>query len=108
MPAPVSLPRISWGSPDSPRRDLLVHGLGSSGALMWRFGVALADAGWRADAVDLRGHGTAPRTLDYSIRAYAADLLAARPGGADAWDLVVGHSLGGAATVVAARDQPAW
>ena len=27
-------------------------------ALMWRFGVALADAGWHADAVDLRGHGT--------------------------------------------------
>ncbi len=46
---------------------------------MWRFGVALADAGWHADAVDLRGHGTAPRALDYSIDAYAADLHVTRP-----------------------------
>jgi pimeloyl-ACP methyl ester carboxylesterase len=108
MPASVTLPRLSWGDPSAARRALLVHGLGSNGALMWRYGVALADAGWRADAVDLRGHGTAPRTLDYSLAAYGADLLAARPDGADAWDLVVGHSLGGAASIVAARQQPAW
>lgn len=110
MPAPVTLPRLSWGSPDAPRRALLVHGLGSNGALMWRYGVALADAGWRADAVDLRGHGTAPRTLDYSIPAYAADLAATRPGAGEPepWDLVIGHSLGGAASVVAAAGAPAW
>ena len=57
MVAPLVLPRLTWGPADAPRRALLVHGLGSSGALMWRLGTALADAGWVADAVDLRGHG---------------------------------------------------
>ncbi len=75
---------------------------------MWRFGTALADAGWLAVAVDLRGHGRAPRTLDYSIAAYAADV---RHTGADddaPWDAVIAHSLGGAAATVAAAHSPAW
>ena len=75
---------------------------------MWRYGVELADAGWRADAVDLRGHGTAPRALDYRIAAYAADLAQTYPSGGGAWDLVVAHSLGAAASVVAAVDDPRW
>lgn len=111
MSAPVTLPRLSWGSSGADRRALLVHGLGSNGALMWRYGVALADAGWRADAVDLRGHGTAPRTLDYTLAAYAADLAETRPdSGPDAepWDLVIGHSLGGAASVLAVAGDPSW
>ena len=107
-PAPVTLPRLSWGDPSSESRALLVHGLGSNGALMWRFGVALADAGWRADAVDLRGHGLAPRALDYSIGAYAADLRLTRPRDGMGWDLVVGHSLGGAAATAVAASDPGW
>ncbi len=108
MPAPVTLPRLSWGDAAAPRRALLVHGLGSSGALMWRLGDALAAAGWHATAVDLRGHGDAPRTRDYSVAAYAADLAATRPPGAGPWDTVVGHSLGGAAGTVAAADDADW
>ncbi|WP_336502460.1 alpha/beta hydrolase [Microbacterium paraoxydans] len=108
MPAPVPLPRLSWGDPAAGRHALLVHGLGSSGALMWRLGDALAAAGWHATAVDLRGHGDAPRTLDYSVAAYAADLVATRPAGSRAWDAVVGHSLGGAAGTVAAVDDTGW
>ncbi|WP_127475984.1 alpha/beta fold hydrolase [Microbacterium sulfonylureivorans] len=108
MPAPLTLPRLSWGAPDATRRALLVHGLGSNGALMWRYGVALADAGWRADAVDLRGHGTAPRALDYTIAAYATDLAATLPTDGGSWDLVVAHSLGGAAASVAASADPRW
>lgn len=114
MPHPLVLPRLSWGAPHAPRRALLVHGLGSNGALMWRYGTALADDGWRADAVDLRGHGTAPRALDYTIDAYALDLAGTRPTGAGAadddagWDLVVAHSLGGAASVVTAAADPTW
>ncbi|WP_194395884.1 alpha/beta fold hydrolase [Microbacterium atlanticum] len=107
MPSPVTLPRLSWGEAAAPRRALLVHGLGSNGALMWRYGVTLADAGWRADAVDLRGHGSAPRVLDYRLEAYGADVLAARPGGGP-WDLVIGHSLGGAASVLATAADPDW
>jgi len=75
---------------------------------MWRLGAALADAGWRATAVDLRGHGDAPRALDYSIAAYAADLAAVRPEDASGWNAVIGHSLGGAASVVAATSTPEW
>lgn len=108
MPAPLTLPRISWGDPASDRRGLLVHGLGSSAALMWRVGTALADAGWHATAVDLRGHGDAPRALDYSVAAYAADLVATEPDGGGAWDAVIGHSLGGAASTAAAASAPDW
>jgi pimeloyl-ACP methyl ester carboxylesterase len=75
---------------------------------MWRYGTALADAGWRADAVDLRGHGTAPRALDYRISAYAADLAQTPPSGGGAWDLVIAHSLGAAASVVAVANDPLW
>ncbi|MFV0373098.1 alpha/beta fold hydrolase [Microbacterium sp.] len=108
MATPVTLPRHSWGLPHATRHALLVHGLGSNGALMWRFGTALGDDGWRADAVDLRGHGTAPRTLDYTIDAYATDLLHTGPADDEPWDLVIGHSLGGAAATVASAQAPAW
>lgn len=108
MAAPLTLPRISWGDPASDRRILPVHGLGSSGALMWRVGAALAESGWHATAIDLRGHGDAPRALDYSVAAYAADLAATLPDDGGSWDAVVGHSLGGAASTVAAASAPAW
>ena len=108
MPAPVTLPRLSWGDPAASRRALLVHGLGSNGPLMWRYGVALADAGWHADAVDLRGHGTAPRALDYTLAAYARRPRRDHARRRGPWDLVVGHSLGGAAATLAAASDPAW
>ncbi|TQJ31574.1 alpha/beta fold hydrolase [Microbacterium sp. SLBN-146] len=108
MPAPLTLPRLSWGDPAATRRALLVHGLGSNAALMWRFGTALADDGWYAQAVDLRGHGTAPRALEYTIAAYAADLAITRPTGGGSWDAVVGHSLGGAAATAAAAADAEW
>jgi pimeloyl-ACP methyl ester carboxylesterase len=75
---------------------------------MWRLGDALAGAGWHATAVDLRGHGDAPRSLDYSVAAYGADLAATRPDGGGVWDAVIGHSLGGAASTVAAASDPEW
>ncbi|MCS3844140.1 alpha/beta fold hydrolase [Microbacterium sp. AK031] len=108
MPAPVQLPQLSWGDPDARNTALLVHGLGSSAALMWRLGDALANAGWHAVAVDLRGHGDAPRALDYTIGAYGADLAALSPARGGAWDAVIGHSLGGAASTVAAASDAHW
>lgn len=75
---------------------------------MWRIGVALADAGWQATAVDLRGHGGAPRALDYTVAGYAADVAATRRDDGEPWDAVIGHSLGGASSVVAAASDPAW
>lgn len=108
MPAPLALPRIAWGDAASARRALLVHGLGSSGALMWRLGEALAEAGWHATAVDLRGHGDAPRALDYTIAAFAADLAATAPDGGGPWDAVIGHSLGAASSAAAAASAANW
>lgn len=106
----VELPRHGWGAADAPKRALVVHGLGSNGPSTWRICAALADRGWRVDAVDLRGHGVAPRTLDYRIEAYTADLVATRPsvGGDAPWNLVIGHSLGGAAAAVAAAADAHW
>ncbi|MCM3780124.1 alpha/beta fold hydrolase [Microbacterium hydrocarbonoxydans] len=108
MAAPLTLPRLCWGDPSSARRVLLVHGLGSSGALMWRLGDALGAAGWHATAIDLRGHGDAPRALDYSVQAYGEDLVSTLPADGGRWDAVVGHSLGGAASTVAAASSPEW
>lgn len=102
----VELPAITWGDLDADRRALLVHGLGSDAATMWEIGECLASAGWFAVAVDQRGHGTAPRADGYRIEDYANDLLAVPRTGA--WDLVVGHSIGGASVVRASAVDPAW
>jgi len=92
----IALPAVHWGDPDSNRRALLVHGLTSAGATWWRVGEALAHDGWHVTAVDLRGNGAAQAADSYSFEDYAGDLP---PG---PWDLVVGHSLGGAVATVAA------
>ncbi len=102
MPTPIQLEQIEWGSGD--RRLLLVHGLGSNAAGWWRVGPALAEAGFHVIGVDLRGHGHSDRPGDYRVPSYAADLLAL---GGD-WDVVLGHSLGGAAVVQALIDRPGW
>jgi pimeloyl-ACP methyl ester carboxylesterase len=92
------LPTTRWGDPSSARRALLVHGLTSSGATWWRVAEALAADGWLVTAVDLRGNGDAPTAESYSFADYASDLPR------DGWQLVIGHSLGGAVAVVAASE----
>ena len=104
----VTLPRWHWGDPNSPDRALVVHGLGSSAHSTWRLSEALADAGWSATAVDLRGHGDAPRASRYRIDDIAADLLGTLANGDGAWGLVVGHSIGGAAAAQAAGTDSGW
>lgn len=102
MSAPVALARTEWGAGD--RSFLIVHGLGSNAAGWWRVGPALADAGFHVVGVDLRGHGESGSPGDYRVQCYAADLLALEEG----WDVVLGHSLGGAAVVQAMIDHPGW
>ncbi|GAB2467865.1 pimeloyl-ACP methyl ester carboxylesterase [Conyzicola lurida] len=92
----LDLPTTHWGDPSSERSALLLHGLTSSGATWWRVGEALASDGWFVTAVDLRGNGDGPVATSYRFADYAADL----PG--RGWDVVIGHSLGGAVAVVAA------
>jgi pimeloyl-ACP methyl ester carboxylesterase len=85
-----------WG-PAGGRRILLLHGLQSSGATWWRIAEALAASGAEVIAPDLRGHGESPRGERYGFRDFVGDL---QPG----WDLVIGHSLGGALAAQALED----
>jgi len=90
------------------RTALLLHGLGGAGGTWWRVAEALRAAGWTVSAPDLRGNGDAPRGGSSRHDDFADDVLAMRPDGAGPWELVVGHSLGGAVAVRAAARDPEW
>ncbi|RYB93129.1 alpha/beta hydrolase [Nocardioides oleivorans] len=76
-----------------PKRVALVHGLGADGALWHAVTERLVAAGGvTVTTVDLRGHGASGRADDYSVQAFADDLVETLPSGLD---VVVGHSLGG-------------
>ncbi|MCU1569487.1 MAG: hypothetical protein JWR33_228 [Naasia sp.] len=102
----VALPRYASG-PGAGRPALLVHGLSSDAAGWWRVQEHLVGAGWRVTAVDLRGHGRAPRADSYGMGDYAADLAEVRDEGGP-WDVVLGHSLGASSSLLAAVDRPGW
>lgn len=91
----VELPVLRWGT--GARRAFLVHGLSSSAETWWRVASRLSRSGWSVVAPDLRGHGRAPVTETYRLPDMADDLVALGGG----WDVVVGHSLGGALAVLA-------
>jgi pimeloyl-ACP methyl ester carboxylesterase len=89
--APVRLQTHVW-NPLGNRRALLLHGLTSDGTCWWRLASQLADDGWMVLAPDLRGHGRSPTAIAYDLPTLAADVEVL----GDGWQLVVGHSLGGA------------
>lgn len=69
---------VHWGEGnDDPHPHLLVHGLASNARLWDGVGMALAAAGRRAVAVDLRGHGHSDKPDDGYDMASVADDLAA-------------------------------
>jgi pimeloyl-ACP methyl ester carboxylesterase len=80
-------------------RVLLIHGITSSGATMWRLGEGLADRG--AIAPDLLGHGESPRAPRYRAEDFAAGL-------GSGYELVIGHSLGGLIAAYAAANDPGF
>ena len=84
-------------------RVLLIHGLSSSPAGLWRVQQWFEDAGWTTEAVALRGHGGQRPAVDYALPSYASDLAATGP-----WDAVVAHSLGAAAATLVAAADPSW
>ncbi|MCF8549185.1 MAG: alpha/beta hydrolase, partial [Pontimonas sp.] len=90
------------------RKALVVHGLGSSAATTRQVSEALADTGWSATAVDLRGHALAPRATRYRIEDFAEDLASTSPECGGSWDVVIGHSIGAASAVMAAHRAPTW
>lgn len=87
---------------------LLLHGGGQTRHSWAATLQTLADRGWRACSLDLRGHGDSQWAPDgdYSLDAFAADVRAAsatfsRP------PALVGASLGGLSSLVAIADHPA-
>lgn len=100
---PVITPFVQqWGT-GGRARVLLVHGLAAYSGAWWRIGSNLAGLGCTAVAPDLRGHGRSPSTEAYPFSAMAADLASIDA----AWDLIIGHSLGGPiACLIAAQDPP--
>jgi pimeloyl-ACP methyl ester carboxylesterase len=96
---------LSWAAHGSPRGTaVLLHGLMAQAATWWRMGPALAGLGWQTSAVDLPGHGRAPRLpgavdLDGFVGALADRLP-------DRVDLLVGHSLGAVAALALAVRRP--
>jgi len=97
----LSVHRFGHGTPTI----LLLHGLSSAGSVWWRVGASLASAGYASLAPDLRGHGGTTHSDEFDFDAYAGDVLASCAG---PWQLVIGHSLGGAIAVRAATIDPTF
>jgi pimeloyl-ACP methyl ester carboxylesterase len=84
----------SWGEVGRPLA-VLVHGVTASTRTWWRVGAWFAENGWRAVAVDLRGHGASPRMQgDEELGDLAADVHETVFEGAGTVDVLLGHSLG--------------
>jgi pimeloyl-ACP methyl ester carboxylesterase len=86
----------SWGEEGRPLA-VIVHGVNASSLTWWRVGPWFAENGWRAVAVDLRGHGASPRMRggerleDLAEDVYETVFEAPGTNGAD---VLLGHSLG--------------
>ncbi|MFD3685947.1 alpha/beta fold hydrolase [Nocardiopsis sp. NPDC058631] len=97
-----------------------LYGAGNSGPLVvcvpgmfdhrasFRFvGTALAEAGYRVAAMDLRGHGDSDTTFDdHTNRAAATDAIALAEELDGREVIMVGNSVGGAAVAIAAQERP--
>jgi 3-oxoadipate enol-lactonase len=83
---------------------LLLHGIVSSGMGWWRVATALDAIGYQVWAPDLRGHGASSAGTDMRLEAMANDVAAL----GDSWDVVLGHSLGGAVALSVLVERPRW
>ena len=102
----IHLAADTFGEMDVPV-VLMLHGGGQTRHAWHATATNLADAGWRAITVDLRGHGqsTHPRPAAYALEDFAADVRALIATIAE--DLVViGASLGGIASLLALTEPP--
>ncbi len=88
---------------------LMLHGLTGAKEDFGDWWGQLAERGWHVVAPDLRGHGASdhpPRTQDYTLELFEADVLAL----VDdlGWDrfVVLGHSMGGMISQAIAVDHP--
>jgi 3-oxoadipate enol-lactonase len=92
------LAHLSWGG-EHPRTVVLLHGVGggreSWGDALSGTGAALAQAGFRAIAVDLPGYGESPTIDPYDLRHMARAVVALIDHLGPAPVALVGHSMGG-------------
>ena len=99
----------SWGEEGHPLA-VLVHGVTSSSRTWWRLGPWFAEHGWRAVAVDLRGHGESPRMSGgESLANLAADLhetVAPLLGPGERINVLLGHSLGALTALEFGTERP--
>ncbi len=97
----------SWGEEGRPLA-VLVHGVTASSRTWWRVSPWFAENGWRAVAVDLRGHGKSPRAAyGLGVEDLAGDLygtMAALLGPEERVDVLLGHSLGALAALALCRE----
>ena len=102
----VELAADAYGNEADPP-VLLLHGGGQTRHSWHATASALADRGWRAYTVDLRGHGQSSWAPDgdYSLDAFAADVVAAAAS-LDQRPALVGASLGGVASLAAVGESP--
>ncbi|HSG49511.1 MAG TPA: alpha/beta fold hydrolase, partial [Longimicrobiales bacterium] len=119
-PADVGLPSREWDIPGEPPLKgwwieggdpegpvfLLAHGWGANGGVVLPMARAVAPVASSVVTYDVRGHGRSDRAPMVSIRQFRDDAMRAiravtleKPGRAV---ILVGHSLGGAAGVLAA------
>ncbi|OAX38466.1 alpha/beta-hydrolase [Rhizopogon vinicolor AM-OR11-026] len=83
-----------WGSPNAKKRALLVHGMNSSSHTFHRVASTLAAKGYLVIAPNLLGHASRMPGSDFRIQTLADDLLPYFE--AAEYDIVIGHSMGGA------------
>jgi pimeloyl-ACP methyl ester carboxylesterase len=103
----IRLAADTFGDPDAPV-VLMLHGGGQTRHAWQATATSLADAGWRAITVDLRGHGesTHPQPPAYALEDFVADVRALIAAIEDA-PIVIGASLGGIAGLLAITESPA-
>jgi len=80
---------------------LLAHGIFCSKETLFRYGEALAAAGFIGYAIDLPGHGESPRRFSLAGNATTLEKVARRLGSVDVF---IGYSMGGFAGGEAVRD----
>jgi pimeloyl-ACP methyl ester carboxylesterase len=75
------------------RAVAFIHGVGGSGIVFAELiNLMVATGEYTCITLDLRGHGLSPRSSDYSIAAFADDVIETLPSGLHT---VIGHSFGG-------------
>lgn len=104
----LDLPCLHWGNTESVWKVLLVHGFLSSAETFLELAEGMVAKGWYVTAVDLRGHGSAPKGSKYRIEDYALDLEQVVLCNGAPWDLVIAHSMGAAASAVVASKNSRW